>query len=376
MVLVAVGQCSTAKSDLLDVDKRIAHVGEENVPAAPCLELLPEDAKENMERRLASTPNKKKLTKLSTKNMSPFSPKTRKYLSRINVDPDRLLEATIIHLTSPSKREKKTPHLHTVRDEEIFNQVLRKEIFLTPSIRHALSRRPIRGSFPQEIIVHGEARPILAYRTKMSRPSEPVETPEEATQRKIEQALLLKKAKKRHERFLSSSVDTKEYQMLILFSNYLEKRKKCPGTMRHAEVEDILDDILPAFGYERLDTCGYVLWFARHSLDLDKEDDMGETNMDRLARFISPVGLDKKSMHLHHATKYDAMTHGTTSYLILMTETYHASTFNKALHFKSQAYWKPQKAVDRSLFDPKRPKIFKALKQHLDTGSVTSSEGS
>lgn len=76
--------------------------------------------------------------------------------------------------------------------------------------------------------------------------------------------------------------------------------------------------------------------------------------MQRLKAGLAPIGVDGKTMNVHH------VTHQQPGYYVLLTEEFHQKN-NQNLHFKSARHYPIQKNVDRSEFERIKTGIFLKL---------------
>ncbi len=136
-----------------------------------------------------------------------------------------------------------------------------------------------------------------------------------------------------------------------------EKVKK----IRKAEIEDAFENFV-AGKLIRLDVEGYELWFSKE-IDLDREDGNGETNLERMARGLCPIGADGETMNFHHLTHYDFKTHKIRSIIVPLTEHVHKKY---PFHFGRNTYQDlPRKKVNRNEWNKVRPLFNKALAEYF-----------
>lgn len=296
-----------------------------------------------------------------------YSPKTKVSLWGQGVNPDVLCSSIRSMLYSPEKQK----DLTSVRDPNTRLKLINKEMVPSPCVRKSKTvlkskkhpRVITRSKFPKKLhFGDREAVPVVHLKPGVSKAVEPKEQEEERIARRRNQRKILQEARTAQLGQKGEDAWSHEESTLNLFVKYLDLRKEDPTKIRKKEIEEILNEILSSSGYQSIQYENYVVWFCVKTMFLGVENqDTGLTNFDAIGLGRPPQGFDGKSMHLHHGTLFDGATHNTKSYLILLSNTAHSEKFAAALHFSSKFYWKPKEPVDRLLFDPRRPHIFKKI---------------
>ncbi|MBA4117450.1 MAG: hypothetical protein C0514_00945 [Candidatus Puniceispirillum sp.] len=298
-----------------------------------------------------------------------FTPSTSQNMRKFGVSPRRLTYATEQALLTPTKRNADAPHVPAIRSQGVRERIASYEV-IPFDLFMAATKDAIwtRSLIPAHLPISGKDAPLVDLHASVSHPEESFETLEETLARRVRQRALL--ARVRHERSLSiASQSQSEESSLALeertvreFTDYLSLRRAqvdSLGRMRRAELEEVFTSVFQST-YMSFDHEGYTVWYNPALLNLDAEIE-GETNLERLECGRCPIGSDGESMNLHHVTHYDAWTHNTTSYLVLLHHTTHLETFHGDLHFESSEYYLPRTPVDRNLFNSARPLILEAL---------------
>ena len=297
-----------------------------------------------------------------------FTPSTSQSMRKFGVSPRRLTYATEQALLTPTKRNADAPQVPAIRSQGVRERIASFDVVPFDVFMAATDVTWTRSLIPAHLPISGEQVPLVDLHPSVSHPEESFETMEEALARRVRQNALL--ARVRHARSLAiANQSQSEESSLVLeqstlreFTDYLNVRRaqvQSLGRMRRAEVEEVFTSVFQST-YTSFDHEGYTVWYNPALLNLDAEIE-GETNLERLEYGRCPIGSDGESMNLHHVTHYDAWTHKTTSYLVLLHHTTHLETFHGDLHFESSEYYLPRTSVDRNLFNSARPLILEAL---------------
>lgn len=113
--------------------------------------------------------------------------------------------------------------------------------------------------------------------------------------------------------------------------------------------------------YQMIQHGEYKVFFTSNTLDLQRTDREGRTNLERLQNRLCPIGHDAEPMNFHHLTRHDVATyahrHYGKSYLVLVSESLHRE-FSGPLHPPSSVYKHiPKTPVNRGAFDTVRQEV-------------------
>lgn len=316
-----------------------------------------------------STPLKSIENKVPLTPETPTTPKTRAlYRSHgVNTDERRTARGLTEAAWSPA------PDMDRLRGsfrkiQEAFDRLLPGE---TPvrsrpyKPNEIIPEAAITAGFPRRSITALQASGQISDALKPEDFDEPYipETPEEKALRK---AAFAERFKAREvKRGLSQEDILSVYEKELAFwDDYLDwmtsTRAEAESTGQRFGRDDMIlaFDELVAPHYKILDLGnGYKVFYSPETLDLDRENDVGETNLVILLRGGCPIGHDGKPMNFHHFTLHDFATHGSSygvTYLILISEKLHTE-YSGALHPPKSVYKHvPRTRVLRPGFDPIR----------------------
>lgn len=110
---------------------------------------------------------------------------------------------------------------------------------------------------------------------------------------------------------------------------------------------------------------GYTIYFSLETLDMDRENSIGETNLDLMKLGFCPIGSDGQPMNYHHLTHHDYATHKGGSIIVLLSDDLHTKC-SGVLHFGKNTYLNlPRKKVERNLFSEYRISFNKKIADSL-----------
>ena len=223
----------------------------------------------------------------------------------------------------------------------------------------------ITVGFPRRSILALQESGLISDTLKPEDFDEPYvpETPEEKAQKKaafIERFKAREKARGLSQEDISSGYDKE----LALWKDYFDwmssAREEAESTGQRFGRDDMIlaFDELVAPHYKILDRGnGYKVFYSLETLDPNRENDVGETNLTVLLHEGCPTGHDGKLMNFHHFTLHDFATHGDSygnTYLILISETLHTKRSSDLHPPKSVYKHVPRTRVLRPAFDPVR----------------------
>lgn len=105
--------------------------------------------------------------------------------------------------------------------------------------------------------------------------------------------------------------------------------------------------------FDKVTVGKYTIYFSKDTLDMQRIDTKGRTNLDRMKQGLSPIGADGQPMNYHHLTHHDSATHGVNCDIVLLSDEIHTKC-SGLFHFGKNTYASlPRKKVDRLLFDTK-----------------------
>lgn len=301
-----------------------------------------------------------------------FTPTTSQNLRTIGVSPTKLIAATNQILLSPSKRNPGAPEASAIRGHKVRELVTSFQVVPFPTLMASANTLLTRDRVPTTLTISGQEIPIVDLHPSVEHPEESFESHKETLERRARQRALL--AEVRQDRALSVASSSQgeipsyvlEQNVMVDFVNYLSVRRtqfESLGRMRRAEVEDIFETVFAPV-YSVFFSEGYTVWYNPAFIDLDVEID-GRTNRERMESGLSPIGSDGCSMNLHHVTHYDALTHKTTSHLVLIHAMTHLETYHNELHFEGHEFYLPRTPVERRLFDPMRAFLLQEMVKRL-----------
>lgn len=301
-----------------------------------------------------------------------FTPTTTQNLRTKGISPRKLIAATNQILLSPSKRDASAPESFAIRGHKVRELVTSFQVVPFPTLMASANSLLTRERVPTTLIISGQEIPIVDLHPSVEHPEESFETPKETLERRARQRALLAKVRQdRASSVVSSSQNERpfhelEQNVMVDFVNYLSVRRgqlESLGRMRRSEVEDIFQAVFAPV-YKVFFSEGYTVWYNPSFINLDVEIE-GRTNYERMESGLSPIGSDGCSMNLHHVTHYDALTHKTTSHLVLIHATTHLETYHNELHFEGHEFYLPRTPVERRLFDPMRAYLLQEMLKHL-----------
>jgi hypothetical protein len=144
-----------------------------------------------------------------------------------------------------------------------------------------------------------------------------------------------------------------------------QQKEKKVRKIRKAEIEDSFENFV-AGKLICLKVEGYDLWFSK-GIDLDRTDEDGDTNLERMNSGLCPIGADGETMNFHHLTHYDFKTHKIKSIIVPLTEYVHR-IYSGKLHFGRNTYQDlPRTKVNRNEWNKVRFQFNKSIAEYFSS---------